>query len=159
MMLNFVIPHPANFSFVMAATIVLSNKTPSKFAPLFIAFSYVVFDLLFFGFDTILFSVTIYFAYVAIGLVSKKLPIGYTSGIAGSIIFFVITNCNYLYVDSFYPKTIDGAIDSYIAGIPFFFPTLLSTVFYIGLYKVTTQFVQQFNYKPLYSPVQTSVQL
>ena len=51
-----------------------------------------------------------------------------------SLIFFVITNFAVWLVWDFYPKTFDGLILCYVAGLPFLRNTLMSTILYTGFF-------------------------
>lgn len=57
-----------------------------------------------------------------------KLTMG---GLAGSILFFAITNFGVWATGALYPATMDGLVASYVAAIPFFHYTLLGDAFYI----------------------------
>ncbi|HVR81072.1 MAG TPA: DUF6580 family putative transport protein [Luteimonas sp.] len=63
--------------------------------------------------------------------VSGKRVIGYS--LAGSVLFFVVTNFTAWLSDPMYPKTAAGLAAAYIAGIPFFRWTVLGTLFYSAL--------------------------
>lgn len=51
------------------------------------------------------------------------------SGLAASIIFFLITNFG-VWASGLYPATIEGLMTSYAAGVPFFGNTLAGDLFY-----------------------------
>ena len=53
--------------------------------------------------------------------------------LAGSMLFFVVTNFGAWLSDPFYPKTAAGLIAAYVAGVPFFQWTVLGTLFYSAL--------------------------
>ena len=50
------------------------------------------------------------------------------SGLASSIIFFVMTNFGVWVLSSMYPKTVLGSMSCYVAAIPFFHNTVIATV-------------------------------
>jgi hypothetical protein len=56
-----------------------------------------------------------------------------SAALAGSIQFFLITNFAWLTGSNMYPHTIGGMLSCYAAGIPFFWRTLASDVFYSGV--------------------------
>lgn len=58
-----------------------------------------------------------------IRLKKSPLTIGLTA-LSGSVMFFIITNLGVWMVFDFYPKTLDGLIQCYIAAIPFFRNTI-----------------------------------
>lgn len=51
---------------------------------------------------------------------------------AGSVQFFLITNFAWLGASTMYPHTVAGMLSCYAAGIPFFWRTLASDLFYSG---------------------------
>jgi hypothetical protein len=58
---------------------------------------------------------------------------GAIATLGGSLLFFLVTNFGVWASGSFYPKTVEGLISCYAAGIPFFGNTLAGSVFYSGL--------------------------
>jgi hypothetical protein len=58
---------------------------------------------------------------------------GAIATLGGSLLFFLVTNFGVWASGSFYPKTAEGLISCYAAGIPFFGNTLAGSVFYSGL--------------------------
>jgi hypothetical protein len=65
------------------------------------------------------------------GKASGTRVIGYS--LAGSVLFFVVTNFAVWLWDPIYPKTGAGLAACYVAGIPFFRWTVLGTLFYSAL--------------------------
>ncbi len=53
--------------------------------------------------------------------------------LAGSLLFFVVTNFGVWISDSMYPKTAAGLLATYVAGVPFFQWTVLGTLFYAAV--------------------------
>ena len=53
--------------------------------------------------------------------------------LAGSMLFFVVTNFGVWVSGSMYPKTAAGLVSAYVAGVPFFQWTVLGTLFYSAL--------------------------
>ena len=53
--------------------------------------------------------------------------------LAGSLLFFVVTNFGVWLSGSMYPKNLGGLVAAYVAGIPFFQWTVLGTLFYSAL--------------------------
>jgi len=58
--------------------------------------------------------------------VSKLLGVS----ISSSLIFFVISNFGVWISSSFYPNTISGLISCYVTAIPFYYGTLVGSIFY-----------------------------
>ncbi|MBP7157574.1 MAG: hypothetical protein KBI02_01110 [Thermomonas sp.] len=65
------------------------------------------------------------------GRVSGSRVLGYS--LAGSMLFFVVTNFGAWLSDPAYPKTIAGLVAAYLAGVPFFQWTVLGTLAYAAL--------------------------
>lgn len=65
------------------------------------------------------------------GRVSAPRVLGYS--LAGSVLFFVVTNFGAWLSGSMYPRTTAGLAAAYVAGIPFFKWTVLGTLFYSAL--------------------------
>lgn len=57
-----------------------------------------------------------------------------TASLFSSILFFLVTNFNFFYPASLYPKTFNGMIESYIMALPFFKNTLFGDLFYTSLF-------------------------
>ncbi len=53
--------------------------------------------------------------------------------LAGSILFFLVTNFAFLYSVTSYPHNFAGILMSYAAGVPFFGRTLASDLVYSGV--------------------------
>lgn len=53
--------------------------------------------------------------------------------LAGSVLFFVVTNFGAWLADPVYPRSGAGLLQAYVAGIPFFRNTVLGTVAYAAL--------------------------
>ncbi|MGY0558126.1 MULTISPECIES: DUF6580 family putative transport protein [unclassified Lysobacter] len=65
------------------------------------------------------------------GKVRGGTVLGYS--LAGSVLFFVITNFGAFLADPMYPKTVAGLTAAYAAGIPFFQWSVLGTLFYSAI--------------------------
>ncbi len=55
------------------------------------------------------------------------------AAISSSILFFIVTNFGAWLTHDMYPRTADGLIQAYIAGIPFLKNTLLGTLFFTAI--------------------------
>ncbi len=65
------------------------------------------------------------------GKVRGASVLGYS--LAGSVLFFVVTNFGAWLGDPMYPKTVVGLTAAYAAGIPFFQWSVLGTLFYAAI--------------------------
>lgn len=55
-----------------------------------------------------------------------------SAALAGSVQFFLLTNFAWLGASTMYPHTLAGMLACYAAGVPFFWRTLASDLFYSG---------------------------
>lgn len=86
---------------------------------------------------------TMFFTYIALivpvtfGIYAKHLKLSsiFTSSVISSISFFVITNFGAWLTLDMYEKNFAGLINSYAMAIPFFHNTIISTFFYLLLFK------------------------
>lgn len=140
-----VMPHPPNFSPVTAIALFggayFASRSWALLVPLIGVFlSDLVLASLNGGLYASWFSgVSIWLVYGCIvltalmgfgmrGKVRGATVLGYS--LAGSVLFFVITNFGAFLVDPMYPKTVAGLTAAYAAGIPFFQWSVLGTLFY-----------------------------
>ena len=129
------IPHPSNFTPIIAASIFgpifLNNKIHGIAIPIVAMF---ISDLLI-TFHSYQFVVYTTLISISIFTPSKKNKIIFSSfTILSCIWFFVTTNFAVWALWDYYPKTINGLMSSYILAIPFFKNTLLSTVFFTFIF-------------------------
>jgi len=132
------IPHPWNFTPVLATSIFAGFY----FKEFFLSFFIVIFSMflgdVFLGFhSTMIFTYISLIIAVLIGLFIKVLSFKNIlfSGLVSSICFFIITNFGVWLVTGMYDQSIDGLLTCYVAAIPFFSNTILSTLFYLFLIK------------------------
>lgn len=53
--------------------------------------------------------------------------------VGGALLFFVVTNLGVWLFEKYYPKTLAGFVECYVAAVPFFRNTLLSDLLYSAL--------------------------
>lgn len=63
--------------------------------------------------------------------------------LVSSIVFFAITNLVFLNAHSLYPYNVNGMIQSYIAGIPFFGYSVLGDLFYNSIFYFGFEWIQK----------------
>ena len=138
-----IIPHPYNFTPLLAAGIFSGFYFKQFFVGLFvIIFSMFVGDL-YLGFhNTMLFTYIALIVPVGLGIFIKhfKFTEILVTGLISSIGFFLITNFGAWLTLAMYEKNLIGLINSYILAIPFFHNTLISTLLYLLLLKVLFEF-------------------
>ncbi len=154
-----IIPHPFNFTPIIAMALFSGAKFSSKSLGLLIPLAAMLLSDVFLGLhQTMLFVYGALALIVATGFVLKKrqlasLPKGraFTNVIVATFfstgLFFIITNFGSWLVSDFYPKSITGLTESYLAAIPFLQNSLagnlfFSSLFFGGFYLAEKQFLQ-----------------
>lgn len=136
--LSRLIPHPPNFSPVAALALFGGAQFSSKWTAFVVPLAAMVLSDLFLGFSAMMTPV-IYGSFALIVFlgfcVKPKQTISRISlaAMAGAILFFVTTNFSVWLFGSFYPKTVAGLTECFIAAIPFFWNTLTSDLFYAAI--------------------------
>ena len=129
------IPHPPNFTSLIALSFYIPAILGIKFIPALIA-SFLLTDLLI-GFHGVTFFT--WGSVLLIGLMSKFFLQSITSrflgALLGSCIFFIITNFGVWSLGS-YGYTLEGLITCYLLAIPFFVNTLVSTLIFSSLIEI-----------------------
>ena len=131
------IPHPPNFTPIIAMGLFGGAYLKDKRWALMLPVIAMLISDLFLGFHGTM--IWVYGSLIIITAMGFLLNSGVTlkngaiATIGGSLLFFVVTNFGVWTFGSFYPKTVEGLISCYSAGIPFFGNTLASSVFYSGL--------------------------
>ena len=123
------IPHPPNFTSLIALSFYIPLIFGVKLIPILI-FCFVISDF-FIGFHS-----TTFFTWgsiLIIGLITKffknNIFLRFIGVVSASLIFFIFTNFG-VWVLGSYGYTYEGLITCYIAAIPFYTNTLLSTLIY-----------------------------
>lgn len=121
------IPHPPNFTPIIAMVLFGSVYLENKKLAILIPLTIMILSDYFLGYGLVSLWV-----YGSLGLVSL---LGYitrksniTNMLLASVIFFIVTNFGVWLMG--YPKTLDGFILCYTLAIPFFTNTLISTIMY-----------------------------
>tara|TARA_X000000368_G_scaffold232366_1_gene183567 strand:+ start:482 stop:1021 length:540 start_codon:yes stop_codon:yes gene_type:complete len=141
------IPHPPNFTPILAAAIVAPYIMNNRFISLLIPITAMIIADFFIGFYSGI--IWVYGSILLCGILSDyskrfknyKLQLGAMS-LLSSLIFFVITNFSVWFLGDYYPKTYEGLILCYTMAIPFFQNTVISTVVYTGLFVITIEFLK-----------------
>ena len=133
------IPHPWNFSPMIAAGIFSGFYFRQFYLGSFIIILSMFLGDIFLGFHNTMFFTYLALAIVVlIGVVIKNLKFSKIlySTIASSIVFFVITNFGAWLTIDMYTKDFNGLMQSYIMAIPFFHNSLISTFIYLFVFKI-----------------------
>tara|TARA_B100000029_G_C16951396_1_gene732694 strand:- start:12 stop:536 length:525 start_codon:yes stop_codon:yes gene_type:complete len=148
-----IIPHPSNFTPILAVGIFAGFY----FKQFYLSFFVVIFSMfvgdLFLGFhDTMLFTYFSLGIVVLIGMYIKNLNLKETlvSSILSSVCFFLITNFGAWITLEMYEKSFSGLLQSYVMAIPFFHNTLISTIIYLIVLKFLYDLAVKKNFFKLY---------
>ena len=130
------LPHPPNFTPILSFAL-LSGVYSKNNLGIFIPISIMLLsDMILGSHSTIIWVYSSLFVIYLIGyyfinnISFKNVLLG---SLVGSFLFFVLTNLGVWFIG--YPKTIEGLIACYVAAIPFYKNTLLSTVIYTSIMK------------------------
>jgi hypothetical protein len=133
------IPHPPNFTSLIALSFYIPAILGVKFIPALIL-SFIITDY-FLGFHNML-----YFTWgsvAIIGLISKNCASNIVRRISGallgSFIFFIITNFG-VWSNGSYGYSLDGFLLCYTLAIPFFAYNLISTFIFSGIIETFLKF-------------------
>tara|TARA_B100000315_G_C14489527_1_gene546895 strand:- start:154 stop:669 length:516 start_codon:yes stop_codon:yes gene_type:complete len=128
------IPHPPNFTPIIAMGIFGSAYIQNRSLAVLIPISAMFLSDLFLGFHA-----TIYWVYGSLLLVSilgmilvNKVNIGkcVAAALSGSFLFFIITNFGVWLSSGYYSNNLDGLLTCYTLALPFLGNTLIGTLFY-----------------------------
>tara|TARA_Y200000002_G_scaffold165385_1_gene136388 strand:- start:45 stop:563 length:519 start_codon:yes stop_codon:yes gene_type:complete len=142
-----IIPHPPNFTPVIA----LSLYLPIIFGLWSLPFCILGFAITdyFVGFHSLL--IWTWGSLVLVGLISKfskNIINRLTLAFLGSLIFFALSNLGVWLAGSYYEPNIEGLITCYIMAIPFFTNTLISTMIF-SIFIEFFVFSKYFNFIPI----------
>ena len=130
------IPHPWNATPVMAIALFGGTYLSKRLAIVLPLAIVALSDILIGWHDTIPFT---WGVFVLTGMIAwwiRPRPSAarvLISSLAGSGLFFVITNFGVWVTQNLYPKTVDGLWQCYVAAVPFFRNTLLGDLLYVGV--------------------------
>ncbi len=133
-----VIPHAANFAPIGAVALFGGVYLKKRYALIVPIVAMVISDI-FIGFDSLQSRLMVYGSFMLIGLLGlairnhKNIFTVVGGTLAGSTLFFLITNCVLFYSTKMYPHTLAGQIASYTNALPFFRATLLGDLFYVAV--------------------------
>jgi len=129
------IPHPPNFTPIVAVAIMSS----CFFRNMYLSFAVIIVSMLladvFIGFYNNMFFVylsLLLIAFIFFRISTKiKLQNLFIFGFLGSVIFFLISNFGVWVLSGMYEKNLNGLAYCYFLALPFFVNTVLSTIIFI----------------------------
>ena len=130
------LPHPPNVASIAAMALFGGAYLDKRFAlaiPLLALFA----SDIFIGFHSTM--PFVYGSFVLTGIIGMWLRtrrnvknIVFTT-LGSSVLFFLITNFGVWFLGTLYPRTLDGLLQSYLMGLPFFRNTLIGDLVYAGM--------------------------
>ena len=136
--LSRVIPHPPNFTSVLAMAVFMPYLTRDLYSAMLVPLSAMFVSDFYLGFHSSMFWVYISIllgttlSHYTMSMKKTYVHLG-SNALLSATIFFVITNFAVWMSGSMYPLTIDGLLLCYTMAIPFFGNTLAGTLFYVSL--------------------------
>ena len=132
------IPHPPNFTSLLALSFYIPVLFGVKFLPILLV-SFIITDF-FIGFHGV--TAFTWGSVVLIGLMSKFFLTNIVNRISGALLgaclFYLITNFGVWSLGS-YGYTFEGLVNCYIFAIPFFAYSLISTFIFSGLIETISK--------------------
>lgn len=132
-----IVPHPWNLTPIGAMALFSGAMFRSRWMAFTLPLASLLVGDVFVGFHKLMFVVYASFAIsVAIGSwLAENRTVARIGGAAflGAAQFFVVTNFAVWAVGGFYPKTMEGLVNCFVAGVPFFWNTLAGDALYAGI--------------------------
>ena len=142
------IPHPENFTPIIAMAIMGGHVVRNLYLSFFVVLFSMLLSDFFIGFYSHMFFVYFSLFFLILVFFSLTKKINYKNlfifSFLGSVIFFMISNFGVWIVGDLYERNIDGLIKCYFMAIPFFKNTFLSTIIFsyssFIMYKSSTRY-------------------
>lgn len=135
------IPHPPNFTSLIALSFYVPAIFGSRYMPV-VLLSFVFTDLVIGFHNTLLFT---WGSVIFIGIFSryftKSILTRISGALTGALIFFIITNFG-VWVSGMYQANLNGLVESYVMGLPFFGYSLVSTFIFGSLIETVYKFTK-----------------
>jgi hypothetical protein len=131
------VPHPYNFIPVGALALFCGTYVRSKWAVLIPVAVMVLSDSLIGWHNLVLFTWGCYLVSGMIGWwVRQRKNVGriVAGTLAGSVLFYLVTNLAVWAFTPLYSKTLAGLVQCYVMAMPFFRNTFLGDLFYVGVF-------------------------
>lgn len=132
------LPHPANFTPMSSVALFGGAHLKKRYALILPIVALVLSDI-FIGFDSLESRLTVYGSFILIGLIGfalrKKQSVGTVVGasVAGSLLFYLITNFVFFYPVTMYTHDFAGMMQSYYNALPFLRNMMLGDLFYTSV--------------------------
>lgn len=131
------LPHPPNVAPIAAIALFAGAQFERKWLAFAVPLlALVISDMVIGFYDQVAVTYLAFAVIVCLGFAlrghQRFLPIAGAT-LAGSVLFFLTTNCALWIHNDLYPKTLEGVMQGYTAALPFFRNTLLGDAFYSAL--------------------------
>ncbi|MBC8304320.1 MAG: hypothetical protein H8E55_52240 [Pelagibacterales bacterium] len=151
MVLSRLIPHPPNFTPIIAIAMMSGYFFKSlNFSILILLISMLLSDLFLGLYNNMifvyasLFIIVLYFFQINKKINYKNL---FFLGLGSSLVFFIISNFGVWIMENMYEKNLNGLINCYLLAIPFFKNTFISTLFFsYSAYTVNNLYYKKISY-------------
>ena len=134
MVFSRLLPHPPNFTPIIAVAILSGYFFKNIYVSFFVLFFTMLASDLFIGFYKNMIFVYLSLSIIVFIFFKIRKKINYKNlfifGFLGSLIFFVISNLGVWLLGNMYEKNLQGLIECYFLAIPFFKNTLFSTIIF-----------------------------
>ena len=141
------IPHPPNFTPVIAIAVLSNYFFKNIYMSLLVLFLSLFLSDLIIGLYSNMLLVYLSVLVVALIFFKNFKSVNYKNlffaSFIGSLIFFLISNFGVWVLGSLYEKNLQGLIECYVLAIPFFKNTFLSTLFYTYLTLFCLDFLKK----------------
>jgi hypothetical protein len=130
------IPHPMNFAPITAIALFGGMYFDKRVAPVLPLAALVISDLFLGFYDGV---VWVYGGFLLVSLLgmaasrNRSFSVITGSTVAGSLLFFLVTNFGVWQSGILYPLTMSGLAECYVAALPFFRNALAGDLFYAGV--------------------------
>ena len=135
------IPPPPNFTSLIALSFYVPAIFGSRYMPV-VLLSFVFTDIVIGFHNTLLFT---WGSVIFIGIFSryftKSILTRISGALTGALIFFIITNFG-VWVSGMYQANLNGLVESYVMGLPFFGYSLVSTFIFGSLIETVYKFTK-----------------
>ena len=146
--LSRIIPHPPNFTPILASAIMAPMLIKDRWLGIAIPILAMFISDFVIGFYS--YQFVIYSSILVIAIVTpmnKNYTILAIMAVGGSVWFFISTNFAEWIIWDYYPKTIEGLLTCYTLAIPFFKNTLVSTCLFTGILVISIKYLESANNK------------
>lgn len=142
------VPHYPNFTPVAAIALFAGAHLGKRWLAYLVPLAALFISDLFLGFHNMMIPVYLGFVFIVLlgTLMRNNIRVPHVMGgsLAGSLLFFLITNFAVWAFTPYYPNTLQGLISSYTMAIPFFHASILGDLFYNALFFGGFYLVQQY---------------